>query len=472
MDSLYSAFTNAQRATLENQQLQNELDMQPLRQKQAEAQLGALQALKAGRQLDQKIQQEEYDRATQGRASIAEGLKTLSPVDKSKSFSEQQQALTDQLATLQNLAGVAAQSNLPGEATRIQNQAQALQKQLVAAKTARDENLLSTALAAKAGGTKSWEQFVDSIPSLFPEHSQAVLAAGPSLRDPNSDVSKAILSNLEAAVIGRKEQMKLQGEADDREEGKRKAKVQEQNEAKRIGIAQQAQTLAQRKFDAEQAATDAAGGGQPPAKEGTIERRYNKNLQRGYSEVTALTGALTSLPEFSSSGIFQGEDSKGLFTAPIGVLTKRIAGVDANKYNATMGQVVRQIGLIANGGMKPDKGSLESLEKKFMFTPGEPAESRLYKMALIRQEVHAAANTDLSDAVIPEARKKDIQRSLDGLDKLIPFTTEDVQAKFGKKGGRTIKDMLKTVPAASAPKNQEEADTAAAAAFLGAKKGR
>lgn len=453
---------------MENQQLQNELGMQPLRQKQAEAQLGALQALTAGRQLDQKIQQEEYDRATQGRASIAEGLKTLSPVDKSKSFSEQQQALTDQLATLQNLAGVAAQSNLPGEATRIQNQAQALQKQLTAAALQRNESLLSAATVAKAGGAKSWQQFVDSIPTLFPEHSQAVLVAGPALRDPNSEVSKAVLGNLQADVLGRKEQMKLAGEADDREEAKRSTRVKEQFEARRVNVAERQISLAEQKARKERVTEASAGGnGQPVAKEGTIERRYNKNLQRGYSEVTALTGALTSLPEFSSAGIFQGEDSKGLLTAPVGVLTKRIAGVDANKYNATMGQVVRQIGLIANGGMKPDKGSLESLEKKFMFTPGEPAESRLYKMALIRQEVHAAANTDLSDAVIPEARKKDIQRSLDGLDKLIPFTTEDVQAKFGKKGGRTIKDMLNTVPAASAPKKDPNAEANAYLKSLG-----
>ena len=476
MDSIYSAFTNAERATLDNEAMRNELALQPLKQQQLQGQVNALNELVKGRQFENKTAQETYDRQTGARKDIAAGMMGLPVVDRTKPFAEQQAAIGQQLNVLQGLLGKATEAGLPGEEKNLQGRIDALQKSASAAQAERVNSLYNTARLAHDAGPAGWKQFIDSIPATFPEYAKDVLQAralGINLDDPKSPQVQQMLGNMQAAVVGQKERLDLENKAADREEKTREAKAREQNEARRIGIADRQQTLAEQKYNDEKNAAEAAGNagggnasgqGGKPAKEGTIERRYNKNLQRGYSEVTALTGALTSLPEFSSSGIFQGEDSKGLLTAPLGVITKRLAGTDANKYNATMGQVVRQIGLIANGGMKPDKSSLESLEKKFMFTPGESAESKLYKMALIRQEVHAAANTDLSDEVIPQSRKDDIKRSLDSLDKLIPFTTADVQAKFGKKGERKIGDMLKSVPsAASSPKQDAQTE---AAAFL------
>ena len=498
MDSLYSAFTNAERATLENQQLQNELGMQPLRQKQAEAQLGALQALTAGRQLDQKIQQEEYDRATQGRASIAEGLKTLSPVDKSKSFSEQQQALTDQLATLQNLAGVAAQSNLPGEATRIQNQAQALQKQLTSAALQRNESLLSAATVAKAGGAKSWQQFVDSIPTLFPEHSQAVLVAGPALRDPNSEVSKAVLGNLQADVLGRKEQMKLAGEADDREEAKRSTRAKEQFEARRVNVAERQIRLAEQKAREERAAGAGSGGGGQPAaaggrtpppgfidpyagqprdeqgnviakttsgetykippdeqyfmdKKGSILRYPGGQVARAQTSIpdsrtqaalgamrqaTAQFKQILQLPAGTNSGIWGGMKPESMLAQPLGALANTFTKSGTQQYNALAAGILPDTATAERLGFNVTEAQLKKMQDKFTWREGDDPTTRLRKAAEFRVVLETAAKNVLNNRSITYENRYFAQDTLDTLKKIIPFTNEDI-TEYEKRNGKS-----------------------------------
>lgn len=524
MDSIYSAFTNAERGTLENKQLQNELDMQPLRQQQAQAQLGALQALTAGRQLDQKIQQEEYDRATQGRTAIAEGLKGLTPVDKTKSFAEQQQALTDQLATLQNLAGVAAQSNLPGEATRIQNQAQALQKQLTAAALQRNESLLSAATVAKAGGAKSWQQFVDSIPTLFPEHSQAVLVAGPALRDPNSEVSKAVLGNLQADVLGRKEQMKLAGEADDREEAKRSTRVKEQFEARRVNVAERQISLAEQKAREERAAeAGTAGQGRQlpkgqidpfagakknpdgsvtttrtdgtqvviPASEqytqdnkgrmyypdGTVEigemqqaKSRNMRAEDSFRQAAGALARSLDLSNKTTSGAFQGRNSVGLLWAPAGNAANFLSSTQTQQYNAIVAGFVKDMAVAQAQGAHVPEGEIKELRDSMTIRDGDPPATKLTKLANIRSNLDTTARTIYNNRGIPFPRRDAVWKAAQEINELIPFTVEDVQkAKDLKAKGKTYKDWAASVGkgAGASPKKDPNAEANAYLKSLG-----
>jgi len=511
MDSIYSAFTNAERATLDNEAMRNELAMQPLKQQQLQGQVNALNELVKGRQFENKTAQETYDRQTGARKDIAAGMTGLEAIDRTKPFAEQQAAIGQQLNVLQGLLGKATEAGLPGEEKNLQARINDLQKSAAGAQAERVNSLYNSARVAQQGGAESWKRFVDSIPATFPEYSKDVLAMrsmGVNLDNPNSPQVQQLMGNLQAAVVGQKERLDLEDKAANRDEKIREAKAREQNEAKRISIASRAQTLAERQYEDEKAASQSATAGSggsgvrkapsgyddpyagqprdaegnviaktpsgqtykiPPSEQYFISKNRKTLLYPGgqltqpqtsipdsrtqaalgaMRQATAQFKQILELPEGTTSGIWGGMKPQSMLSQPLGALANAFSKSATQQYNALSAGVLPDVATAERLGFNVTQAQLEKMQDKFTWRAGDDPVTKLRKAAEFKVVLRQAAENVLNNRSITYENRHFAQDTIDTLDKLVPFSNEDVTAyerRQGKGGGTRVKDTFKDV---------------------------
>ena len=527
MDSIYSAFTNAERATLDNEAMRNELAMQPLKQQQLQGQVNALNELVKSRQFENKKDQETYDRQTGARQDIAAGVSGLQAIDRTKPFAEQQAAIGQQLNVLQGLLGKATEAGLPGEEKNLQARIDSLQKSASAAQAERVNSLYNTARLAHDAGPAGWKQFIDSIPATFPEYAKDVLQAralGINLDDPKSPQVQQMLGNMQAAVVGQKERLDLENKAADREESIRSAKAKERAEAQRIGIANRAQTLAEQKYADEKAATQGeAAGGQGGAlpkgrtdpfagaqknadgsittkltdgtvvnipkseqytmdsrgrlyyPDGTVEigemqqaKSRNMRAEDAFRQATGALARTMDLANKSTSGMFQGRNSVGLLWSGGGALANVLSSSQVKQYNSIVAGFVKDMAVAQAQGAHVPEGEIKELKDSMTIREGDDPATTLTKLANIKSNFQTTARTIYNNRGVPFPRREAVWQAAKEIEQLIPFEVEDVQkAKKLKAQGKTFKDWVqavgKDVQKAKAEETDAEAQAAAAA---------
>lgn len=524
MDSIYSAFTNAERATLDNEAMRNELALQPLKQQQLQGQVNALNELVKSRQFENKKDQETYDRQTGARQDIAAGVSGLQAIDRTKPFAEQQAAIGQQLNVLQGLLGKATEAGLPGEEKNLQARIDSLQKSASAAQAERVNSLYNTARLAHDAGPAGWKQFIDSIPATFPEYAKDVLQAralGINLDDPKSPQVQQMLGNMQAAVVGQKERLDLENKAADREEKIRAAKAKEQSEAQRINIAARAQSLAERQYNDEKKANQAAAAGNgnggsgtrkapegyddpyagqprdaegnvlaktasgqtfkiPPSEQYFISKNRKTLLYPGgqmtqpqtsipdsrtqaalgaMRQATAQFKQILELPAGTTSGIWGGMKPDSMLMQPLGALANAFTKPATQQYNALAAGILPDVATAERLGFNVTQAQLEKMQDKFTWREGDDPVTKMRKAAEFKVVLGQAAENVLNNRSITYENRHFAKDTLDTLDKIIPFSNADI-TEYEKRVGKNKGARVKDTFKDILPKKDANAEAA------------
>lgn len=172
----------------------------------------------------------------------------------------------------------------------------------------------------------------------------------------------------------------------------------------------------------------------------------------GFNDIIAVAaneaaGSITNimnLPEKSTTGVFQGQNTKGLMNAPLGALTNALTKEDTQRYNTEIANFGRYLAQVTKGGRNVTNADIEKNQAQFAIREGDTALTVLTRIAQMRQSLERALEVKIASDKTP-APLKDIYRTrLEEVTNAIPFTVNDVnQIRNEKKKTKTFTDMIR-----------------------------
>jgi hypothetical protein len=222
-------------------------------------------------------------------------------------------------------------------------------------------------------------------------------------------------------------------------------KAQRTQEQQRIGIEAKNSNINQERenIDAhrEQRETEKDQGGAGGGRESVMNQRVI-NASNG---ATVAIKNIAELPLTSSSGFFNGytPDKTGLSGITKGVLANKVTSDDAQRYNSMMAGVSRQLGTLETSGLAVP-GSLTHSIDALQIKEGDSVETKMTKMAELRQIVEANNDSMQTNPHLTKDQKALLQKNADEVAKAIPFTNHDITMLSKSKNGTTLGDAMNT----------------------------
>jgi hypothetical protein len=161
------------------------------------------------------------------------------------------------------------------------------------------------------------------------------------------------------------------------------------------------------------------------------------------NEAVGTISNIVNLPYDVTTGIFQGRNTTGLLTAPLGALTNKLTTEDVQRYNKEIRNFGKFAARVVSGGRVVPASVQKDFEDQFLIREGDAPLSVLTSIAQMRQTIERAAEVKIKSSATDPSLK---QLYIDGLDVVrdsIPFTINDVN-KFANErdNNKTLADMF------------------------------
>lgn len=201
-----------------------------------------------------------------------------------------------------------------------------------------------------------------------------------------------------------------------------------------------------------------------------LVQTFEDQVAISVNEAAAQINNLAKLP-FATTGIFQGENTKGLFYAPLGVLANTLTKESTQQLKNNVQGLGYELAKILGGGRVVPVTTQKEFADRFAVKEGDKPFTVLQKLANMRQSFERAVEVKLNSPLTSEQMKPIYQRALTDIQSVIPFTVSDVldaQQEAAKKKGKTIKTfadfMLEKMGGSAQPSTTTQALPAAAPA--------
>ena len=153
---------------------------------------------------------------------------------------------------------------------------------------------------------------------------------------------------------------------------------------------------------------------------------FNNIVAVNLNEAVGSISNIVQMPFKVNSGPFQGENSKGLFFAPLGVLANAIAPEDVQRYNTEIANFGKFASRVISGGRVVPASVQQGFEDQYKIKQGDKPLTVLTKIAQMRQTLERASEVYLADPSTSPEMKKLYQKGLEDIQTAIPFTVNDV----------------------------------------------
>lgn len=173
----------------------------------------------------------------------------------------------------------------------------------------------------------------------------------------------------------------------------------------------------------------------------------------GFNDIIAVAaneaaGSITNimnLPEGSTTGAFQGQNTKGLLSAPIGALANTLTTEDTQRYNAEIANFGRYLAQVTKGGRNVTNADVDKNQAQFAIREGDSPLTVLTRIGQMRQSLERALEVKIASEKTPPALKEIYRTRLAEVQEAIPFTVNDVnKIRNEKDGTKTFTDMIGT----------------------------
>jgi hypothetical protein len=171
----------------------------------------------------------------------------------------------------------------------------------------------------------------------------------------------------------------------------------------------------------------------------------------GFNDIIAVAaneaaGSITNimnLPEGSTTGAFQGQNTKGLLGAPIGALANTLTTEDVQRYNTEIGNFGRYLAQVTKGGRNVTNADIDKNQAQFAIREGDSPLTVLTRIGQMRQSLERALEVKIASEKTPPALKEIYKTRLAEVQEAIPFTVNDVnKIRNQKDGTKTFTDMI------------------------------
>jgi hypothetical protein len=171
----------------------------------------------------------------------------------------------------------------------------------------------------------------------------------------------------------------------------------------------------------------------------------------GFNDIIAVAaneaaGSITNimnLPEGSTTGEFQGQNTKGLFSAPLGTLANRLTSEDTQRYNAEIANFGRYLAQVTKGGRNVTDSDVIKNQAQFAVREGDSPLTVLTRIGQMRQSLERALEVKIASEKTPAPLKEIYKARLAEVQEAIPFTVNDVNnIRNEKDQTKTFADMV------------------------------
>ena len=153
---------------------------------------------------------------------------------------------------------------------------------------------------------------------------------------------------------------------------------------------------------------------------------------------------IVTLPESSTTGIFQGQNTKGLLFAPLGAMTNSLTSEDVQRYNAEIKNFGKFASRVVSGGRVVPATVQKDFEEQYQIREGDSPLTILTKIAQMRQTLERAAEVKIANKSTDPGLKEIYSRGVEDIRKAIPFTVNDVNKYANERDkNTTFVDMFK-----------------------------
>jgi hypothetical protein len=161
------------------------------------------------------------------------------------------------------------------------------------------------------------------------------------------------------------------------------------------------------------------------------------------NEAVGTIANIVNLPYNVTTGIFQGRNTTGLLTAPLGALTNALTTEDVQRYNKEIKNFGKFASRVVSGGRVVPASVQKDFEDQFLIRQGDSPLTVLTSIAQMRQTIERAAEVKIKSSSTDPGLK---QLYIDGLEIVhdaIPFTINDVNRFANERDkNKTLAEMF------------------------------
>lgn len=186
----------------------------------------------------------------------------------------------------------------------------------------------------------------------------------------------------------------------------------------------------------------AAGAG---GKESAVNARYNQNMLGAAAGASRELQNVSAIGPTTSAGLTgfggTGHGAGGVLHTLSDNLGRTLSTTDQQEFHKSMQNIGRFVGIIENGGRATTAGAAGSAQAAIESQAGDTESSRLYGLAIARQQIEAQADR-IHASGTTQAVQDAYDKEVKAIQKAIPFTPIDV-INFGRAGkGTKFTDYL------------------------------
>jgi hypothetical protein len=169
----------------------------------------------------------------------------------------------------------------------------------------------------------------------------------------------------------------------------------------------------------------------------------NSRMINAGEEIQGDLHNLMKLDIGSNAGWLSGKsDGGGVMSSVKSGLANKMTTQQTQTYNVEIAGIQRNLSAIEASGLAP-AGSLTHAMDAVVVQPGDTSETAMRKMAQIRQITENGMKNILNKDDVNDAQKKEVQGIIDGIQKAVPFTQDDIDGwKSSKKKGESFNDYM------------------------------
>jgi len=217
------------------------------------------------------------------------------------------------------------------------------------------------------------------------------------------------------------------------------------------------------------------GKGKAGASAGADRYGFGDIIATNLNEAVGTIANIVNLPFDVTTGIFQGRNTTGLLTAPLGALANELTSEDVQRYNKEIKNFGKFASRVVSGGRVVPASVQKDFEDQFLIREGDSPLTVLTSIAQMRQTIERAAEVKIKSSSTDPGLKQLYEDGLDVVRKSIPFTINDVN-KFANERdkNKTLADMFKdygfqkSTPAKSGDKSVVDNERSKAKAAIAA----
>lgn len=177
---------------------------------------------------------------------------------------------------------------------------------------------------------------------------------------------------------------------------------------------------------------------------GSRSELYFDRMMKATNMAVAAAANIMELPADTSTGWFAGrEQGHTLLGAVKEALVNNVTAQDVQSYNVMLSGLSRNLSAIESSGMAPTGTFTKSMGEGITLKEGDTQETKLRRMAEIRQIVTEGMRDVFDNPKVPQPQKDALRKTLDTLETVIPFTQHDLTELAKAKAGTTLTDIMR-----------------------------